>query len=260
MRIISKYDDYSHEIHQGTTTLRPGQGGTFQQEFLSPHLVARFHRGSLITSEREAALRQFDTVDPASSGEPSGPYRHSGVFVSTEGSINGEADGNVYSASRPEFMYTVFDTEDAAQCPPQYRDAFEAVLSGDAAACRVATEKHKFAPQLNPTTDLGHTLLLLDAIAPTVEKPAPTAASGAPWPSYDSIKGAGAANKIKQIADDTETPYEVVAAYETANRNRGAVLAKLGVEPSLPEADASPVYDADQAARDLAAAMATSVG
>lgn len=257
MRFISKYDDYCHEIHQGTTTLRPGTGGTFEQEFLSPHLVARFHRGELLLAEREAALRQFDTVDTSSSGEPSGPYRHAGVFVSTEGSINGEADGNVFSASRPEFMYTIFDTENTAQCPPQYRDAFEAVLSGNAAACREASVKHKFAPQLNPTTDLGHTLLLVSAIVPAAA--ATPVASGKPWASYDEIKGPGAANKILEIATATGTPLEQVAVYEQANRNRAPVLAKLGVEPSLPDQDASPVYDPDQASKDLAAAMASTV-
>lgn len=263
MRFICKYDDYKHEIHCGTTTLRPGIGGTYTSEFLSPHLVAAFERTVIPAAEREAARQHYDNADSGMfSGEPPGPYRHDGVFVAAD-----EDNGTGYSGSKHEFYYSVFDTENRSQCPPQYKDAFEAVLSGDAAACIEVSKKHGFAPYLNPTTDLGHTLLRLDKLmARTVTVETPEGAvvvagsipgSGKPWPSYDDLKGPGAPNKIREIASATGTPDDVVIAYEQANRNRGAVLAKFGVESV--EAPSAPVYDPGQAAKDLAAAMSVTV-
>lgn len=255
-RYISKYDDYSHEIHQGVTVQRIGMGGTFSNENVTPHLVARFQRGALLQSERTAAQRHFDNVDASEfSGEPAGPYRHDGVFVAAD-----EDNGVGYSGSRREMFYSVFDTEDTMACPPEYREAFEAVLSGNFEECKRVSGVQNFMPPLRPSPDLGHTTLDV-AKLPGVKPIATVAASSAPpWPSYDEIKGPGAPNKIFELATATST-QDLVIAYEPQHRNRPAVLAKFGVEAGAAPV-AAPIRlepDPDQMQADIAAAMSSVV-
>lgn len=249
MKFVSKFDDYKHEIHPGAEEYRQGAGNVAIAVKTAPHLVAEFTRGVLTAAEREACRQAFDGRGSSMfAGEQPGAQRHDGVFgIGAEGSIMGDADDAFYTGSKWEFMYSVFDTADLTKCPPAYRDAFEAVLTGDADACKRVSEKHNYLGQwaLNPTTDLrAGDLINLDKLMENtiaIDTPngvvvttqgampaAPRWEVSFPWPSYDEMPNhPQLAKKIVDTADLIGVDKAKVAAYEIEHKARPSVIAAL---------------------------------
>jgi hypothetical protein len=235
VQFVHKFHDYTHVIHPGFSEWRQGAGNVSVPVQTAPHLVAHFQRRPLpithayggISADtaaivwRELARQFFDGKDSGKfSGEQPGFYRHDGVTTATDG----EGDNVFFSGSHREDFYGVFDTENADDCEPQWREVYEAVLTGDAEACRKMSEKHGFLGQsaLRPTTDVrAGEMILLDKllaggygeyiaqtpdgpfitgigltrtnhvpVAGAARQPAAAAPSpNYPWPAYDSISG-----------------------------------------------------------------------
>jgi hypothetical protein len=246
MRFVCKHDDYTHQINAGTVEFHRSQDGATFAVPTSPHLVARFKRGLLTAGEREAARMFFDARGTgAYGGEQPGAQRYDGVFgIGLEGSLTeGLGDSDYFTGSKWEFMYSLFDTADENECPPEYRDAYEAVLSADAAACKLASEKHGFLGKnaLNPSTDVRagelvrvDTLMVGKTVIEAPESQAGVVVTAAapvspnfPWKTYDEMAGAGIAQKIVETVDLIGLDRKLVAEYEMAHKARGAIVAKL---------------------------------
>lgn len=247
MKFVCKFDDFKHEIQAGTVEYRQGAGNQAIPVQTSPHLVAEFTRGVILTgAEREACRQKFDgSATGMWSGEQPGAQRHDGVFgIGAEGSIMGDAGDGFFVGSKAEFLYSVFDTEDETRCPPQYRDAFEAVLSADAAACRAASERHNFIGTwaLKPTTDLraGDLVWLdklmigtvaietADGLVVTTAGQGPRWAASFPWPTYDEMAfNPQVPKKIAETCDLIGLDKDEVAQYELAHKQRPSIIAAL---------------------------------
>lgn len=277
MQFVHKFHDYLHVIHVGVSHNMPGAGGAYVPVQSAPHLGALFQKRNLpitrdygdVTADtaaivwRELARQFFDGKDSSRfAHEPPGAYRHDGVTTATDG----EGDNVFFSGSQREWFYGVFDTDDVSDCEPMYKAAFEAVLSGDADACKRVSEEMGYVgtSALRPTTDLrAGEMVIMDKllsggygefVVQTPEgpfitgmglaetrhvpkaAPVPVEAQAAPgwpvnfpWPSYNEMSG----NHLKVAKEIAETVILIglepskVLAYELEHKNRKGVIERL---------------------------------
>lgn len=172
----------------------------------------------------------------------------------------GEANNMIFEGARREFYYGVFDTAREDVCDPHYRDAYEAVLTGDAAACAAVSERHGFLgdKRLRPTTDrragdllwldelmIGKRSVETDEGKIVVVQDTPARAFK-PWPSYDEItaKGTALAKLIVETCDLIGIDRAAVAEYEAVHKARSSVVARL---KDIPVADVAAYVQATKA-------------
>lgn len=184
MRFASRYPAYQFAVEGDKSKTGLSPEGFITQQIVGQGYTAKFQpQGWMSQQEINQALDKFYPLIDGyrrEAGHVALPAMSPGVLLGTKNTM--------YEPSNPEAYLSFYDTEwipegTKSQEGGELRDVVTAALLSNQA--------------------LNQDYIQLVA--------APVAT---PWPSYDNLKGAGVAGKVRQIVEDTEVDPEVVIAYE----------------------------------------------